>query len=153
MRIQSIDRAERWILRTTLTAAGCLAIGMLTMPFIVRAQAPTPTGSDAPYKRVYHPVSIIALAGGTVRHTHVEVGGFVTYIAHEDDGDLHIRLCTDPKIKVMDRNRCIVAECIPKMPCPAPEMGSRVTVHGISRFDKETNHLWGEVHPIEEGFW
>jgi len=103
--------------------------------------------------RPYHRVKICDLAAGKVRWTHVEVEGYATYIRTEADGDLHIRICDSPKVTVMDRSRCVVAECIPKMPCPPPDKGSKVAVHGIKRFDNERGHMWAEIHPVEEGFW
>lgn len=112
-----------------------------------------PTGSDIPAERVYHQVTVASLAGGKVRQTHVEVEGFVTYVRTEPDGDLHIRLCDSPKVQGMNREHCIVAECIPALPCPAPSVGQKVAVHGISRWDRENGHNWAEVHPIEKGFW
>jgi hypothetical protein len=88
-------------------------------------------------------------------HTHVEVKGFVTYTVKEADGDTHIRLCDSANIKTMDRKRCVVAECIPLLPCTKPPLGAHVQVDGISRFDAEgacaagAEHCWWEVHPVE----
>ena len=99
--------------------------------------------------RPYHPVALVDLALGKVRQTHVQTEGYVTYIAHEADGDLHIRICDSPEVKEMTRTRCIVAECIPALPCAQPKIGAHVHVQGISRFDKENGHRWNELHPLE----
>lgn len=100
--------------------------------------------------RPYHVVALKDLALGKVRQTHVHVEGWVTYVKKEADGDLHIRVCEDPKIPDMQRADCVVCECIPELPCEKPAIGSKVSVEGISRFDKENGHKWWEVHPIEK---
>jgi hypothetical protein len=87
---------------------------------------------------------------GAWRHlrTHIEVTGFVTYKAREADGDTHLRVCDSPRVRTMDRKRCIVAECIPALPCAAPKVGAHVRVRGIYRWDGEHAHGWAEVHPV-----
>lgn len=107
--------------------------------------------ADGP--RSYHEVTIAALAAGHVRHTHVVVEGYVSYVRFEEDGDLHIRLCDAPDVKGMNRHRCVIAECIPELPCPPPDIGSKVAVAGIGRFDRENGHKWGEIHPVLKGYW
>lgn len=78
------------------------------------------------------------------------VGGFVTQVVKGDDGDTDIRICENPKIEGMDRGRCIVAKCIPKLPCDVPPVGHPITVKGITRYDaKVGSHYW-EIHPVEE---
>lgn len=100
---------------------------------------------------VFHAMALAALAAappaGPVR-THLEVTGYVTYIALEEDGDLHVRLCDAPTVTGMNRRRCVVAECIPALPCRRPARGARVRVRGISRYDGERGHRWWEVHPV-----
>lgn len=89
-------------------------------------------------------------------HTHIHVEGFATYVVKEADGDTHIRVCDAANVEKMDRKRCIVAECIPALPCTKPKVGDNVTVEGISRFDAEgacaagAEHCWWEVHPVEK---
>jgi len=111
--------------------------------------------------RKYWPHTIAELAAEDPHawhkmHTHVHVEGFVTYTVTEADGDTHIRLCDSPTVLVMDRWRCIVAECIPALPCAKPKVGQRAAVEGISRFDAEggcvprAQHCWWEVHPVEK---
>lgn len=96
------------------------------------------------FARSYHKVDLAMMAAqepGSGRvPTHVEVVGKVTLVKREADGDRHIRLCSGAS--------CIVAECIPSLPCDAPKLGQTVTVQGISRYD--TEHKWHEVHPVEK---
>jgi len=113
-------------------------------------RAVTQRAADALLGRPYHQVPLDDLALGKVRQTHVEVRGFVTYELREEDGDLHIRICDSLAYLGMDRSHCIVAECIPELPCEKPPAASRVIVQGISRFDHENGHKWYEVHPVEK---
>jgi hypothetical protein len=102
----------------------------------------------------FHPIQIGAMAAETPGHwrkmrTHIEVEGWVTYVATEDDGDHHIRICDDPKVQGVNLKRCVVAEIIPALPLPVPKAGDHVRVQGISRFDAELpGHNWWEVHPV-----
>ena len=82
--------------------------------------------------------------------TRAAVGGFVTQITKGDDGDTDIRICENPKIESMDRARCIVAKCIPKLPCDVPQIGRPITVKGITRYDAKVGTHWWEIHPIEQ---
>jgi hypothetical protein len=81
---------------------------------------------------------------------HAAVSGFVTQVSKENDGDTDIRICENPKIEGMDRARCIVAKCIPKIPCVAPQVGKPITVKGITRYDAKVGTHWWEIHPVEE---
>lgn len=103
--------------------------------------------------RLYHPVTIQDLAAGKVRQTHVEVTGFPAYTKMEADGDRHTALCDSPAVKTMDRKRCVVLECVPWHPCPAPKLGENVKARGIRRHDDENGHKWEEVHPLEWWSW
>lgn len=98
---------------------------------------------------LWHLLTVAQLVAGTP-HTHVEVGGWVTYVADEDDGDLHIRACDSPKVEGMERKHCFVAECIPALPCHRPKIGEFVVFRGISRPDTERGHNWQEIHPVLE---
>jgi hypothetical protein len=78
------------------------------------------------------------------------VGGFVTQVSKEDTGDTDVRICENPKIEGMDRARCVVAKCIPKIPCDLPPVGHPVTVKGITRYDAKVGTHWWEIQPVEE---
>ena len=84
----------------------------------------------------------VAIANMPANHyTHVEITGNVKSVKSERDGDTHIQ--------VSDGADFIIAECIPKLPCPViPDVGQTVTIRGISRYDRENR--WYEVHPVEE---
>lgn len=82
--------------------------------------------------------------------TRAAVGGFVTQVSKADDGDTDIRMCENPKIEGMDRARCVVAKCIPKLPCDVPQVGKPINVKGITRYDAKVGAHWWEIHPIEQ---
>jgi hypothetical protein len=81
--------------------------------------------------------------------SRVAVGGFITDISKSEEGDTAVRICENPKIDGMDRARCIVAKCIPKLPCDLPTVGKPVTVKGITRYDAKVGSHWWEIEPIE----
>jgi len=87
--------------------------------------------------RTYWPVTVEQVA--TTAHTHIKVTGRVKLVRHEADGDIHIQLT--------GTTGYIVCEIIPSLPLPAPKVGQRITVYGISREDKE--HHWSQAHPVE----
>ena len=81
--------------------------------------------------------------------SRVSVGGFVTDIS-KVDGDTAVRVCENPKVDGMDRARCVVARCIPKVPCDLPTVGKPVTVKGPTRYDARAGDHWWEIMPIEQ---
>ena len=116
--------------------------------------APKPVEQSA--KSVYAELTIAELIAEDPNRwsdkmsAHVAVGGFVTQVAKGSDGDTDIRICENSKIEGMDRARCIVAKCIPKIPCDVPQVGRPITVKGITRYDAKVGTHWWEIHPIEE---
>jgi hypothetical protein len=82
--------------------------------------------------------------------THVAVGGFVTNVTREPEGDVSIRICDNPKVGGMDRTRCIETKCIPKLPCDLPQVGMPINVKGIARYDAAVGNHWWEINPIEQ---
>jgi hypothetical protein len=91
-------------------------------------------------QRSYWVRSIDSLATGRVPHTHIQTTAVVSYVAKEDDGDLHIRLSSP-------NGAFVIAECVPELPCVPPHVGDTVTVRGIYRHDPE--HGWFEIHIVE----
>ena len=106
--------------------------------------------------RVYAALTISELAGEDPNRwtekmrTQVAVSGFVTHARKEENGDIGIRICDNPKVEGMDRAHCIMAKCIPKLPCEVPQIGKPITVRGISRYDAAIGHHWWEIHPVEQ---
>jgi hypothetical protein len=115
-----------------------------------------PKPPDPPVKSKYAELTIGELIAEDANRwsdkmsSHAAVGGFVTQVAKGTDGDTDIRICENPKIDGMDRARCIVAKCIPKLPCDVPQVGRPITVKGITRYDAKVGTHWWEIHPVEE---
>lgn len=116
----------------------------------------TAKSADPSSKRVYAELAITELVAEDANRwsekmsTHASVGGFVTHVAKTPDGDTEIRVCDNPKLDDMDRAHCIVAKCIPKLPCDVPQIGKPINVKGITRYDAKAGAHWWEIHPVEQ---
>jgi hypothetical protein len=82
--------------------------------------------------------------------------GTIEHIAHEKDGDLHIRLRLDSIQPYCDttltnarnasgQHGCLVVEITPEHPLPRPAIGAHVKITGAWVLDK--HHGWLEIHP------
>ena len=161
----------QWLLPCALLAVPALCFGQDPQPKPVSKKSstsstksaksatlsPKPADSAAkPAKSIYAELTITELIAEDANRwsdkmsSHVAIGGFVTQVAKGSDGDTDIRICENPKIEGMDRTRCIVAKCIPKIPCDVPQVGKPITVKGITRYDAQVGTHWWEIHPIEE---
>lgn len=117
--------------------------------------SPTPVKPAEP-KRAYADLSIGELVAEDPNRwsekmsSHAALSGFVTDVTKRDDGDVTIRICENPRIDGMDRARCVIAQCIPKIPCDAPKIGKPITVDGITRYDAKVGSHWWEINPVEQ---
>ena len=117
---------------------------------------PVAKPSDQPAKPLYPELTITELIAEDANRwsdkmdTRVSVSGFVTQVDKAPDGDTALRICENPKIDGMDRNRCVIAKCVPKIPCDVPHVGKPITVKGITQYDAKVGAHWWEIHPIEE---
>jgi hypothetical protein len=111
---------------------------------------------EQPSKRAYVELSIGELIREDANRwtdkmaTHAAVGGFVTQVTKRDDGDTDIRICENPRVEGMDRARCIMSKCIPKIPCEIPQVGKPITVKGITRYEAKVGTHWWEINPVEQ---
>ena len=125
---------------------------------IPAAKSTTPPAKPAeqPSKRAYVELSIGELIAEDANRwtdkmaAHVSIGGFVTQVTKRDDGDTDIRICESPRVEGMDRARCIISKCIPKLPCDVPQVGKPITVKGISRYEAKVGTHWWEINPVEQ---
>ena len=152
------------ILSAALLSVGALAAGQGPQPKPVakkssasstKAATPTKPVDQSP-RPIYAELTITELIGEDANRwsdkmdSRAAVSGFVTQVAKGDDGDTEIRICENPKIDGMDRAHCIVAKCIPKLPCDVPRLGKPITVKGITQYDAKVGSHWWEIHPVEE---
>src|SRR6516165_1007372 len=142
------------ILSASLLAVGALATQQGTQPKPV-AKKSSAAAKPLP-KPLYAELTITELIAEDANRwsdkmdTRAAVSGFVTQVTKGEDGDTEIRICENPKIDGMDRARCIVAKCIPKLPCDVPRVGKPITVKGITQYDAKVGTHWWEIHPVEE---
>lgn len=90
----------------------------------------------------FHLVSIADIEQN--KRPHVVAEGFVSEVTAGADGDFKFRLVDD----LDSPGPFIVCEIIDPIRLPAPLVGSRVRVYGVSRYDSQPNHNWHEVHPV-----
>jgi hypothetical protein len=152
------------ILSAALLSVGALAAGQSPQPKPVAkkssassTKAATPAKPVEPSpKPIYAELTITELIGEDANRwsdkmdSRAAVSGFVTQVTRGEDGDTEIRICENPKIDGMDRAHCIVAKCIPKLPCDVPRQGKPITVKGITQYDAKVGTHWWEIHPVEE---
>jgi len=125
---------------------------------IPAAKSATPSAKPAeqPSKRAYVELSIGELISEDANRwtdrmaTHAAVSGFVTQVTKREDGDTDIRICENPRVDGMDRARCIMSKCIPKIPCEVPQVGKPITVKGITRYEAKVGTHWWEINPVEQ---
>jgi len=123
---------------------------------VAKSATPSSKPAEQPSKRAYVELSIGELISEDANRwtdrmaTHAAVGGFVTQVTKRDDGDTDIRICENPRVDGMDRARCIMSKCIPKIPCEVPQVGKPVTVKGITRYDAKVGAHWWEINPVEQ---
>ena len=132
-------KAKSTVKKTSTTAAATPAVKPAEQP-----------------KRVYADLSIGELVSEDANRwsdkmsSHASLSGFVTDVTKRDDGDVTIRICENPRIDGMDRGRCVIAQCIPKIPCDMPKVGKPITVKGITRYDAKVGAHWWEINPVEQ---
>ena len=120
-----------------------------------KSATPAAKPSDASPKSLYAELTIGELNSEDANRwsdkmaSRVAVGGFITDIS-KADGDTAVRICENPKVEGMDRSRCVVARCIPKLPCDLPSVGKPITVKGPSRYDARVGDHWWEIMPVEQ---
>jgi len=91
----------------------------------------------------FHPVSVKEMEHTTKPHVVTE--GYVSEVRiNDEDGDLMFKLVDD--LQRMDQ--FVVCEIIDPIRLEPPNVGSRVRVYGVSRYDNQQNHNWYEVHPV-----
>lgn len=91
----------------------------------------------------FHTVSIADMEENNKPHVATE--GFVSEVrVDERDGDLRFKLVDE----LGRPGPFIVCEIIDPIKLEAPQIGSRVRVYGVSRYDRQADHNWYEVHPV-----
>jgi hypothetical protein len=93
--------------------------------------------------REFHTVSIANIERNTKPHIVAE--GYVSEVrVNDEDGDMSFKIVDD----LHQSEPFIVCEIIDPIKFAPPQVGSRVRVYGVSRYDSQDNHNWYEVHPV-----
>lgn len=92
---------------------------------------------------LYHSVALGDIPNS--EEPHVTTVGYVSEISVDaEEGDRKFRLVDN----LQSPNHFIVCEIIPPMEMKMPEIGSRIRVYGVSRYDGKAEHQWFELHPV-----
>lgn len=76
---------------------------------------------------------------------HVFTEGYVSEVRmDQEEGDTMFRLVDD----LRRPNHFVICEIIPPMDMKVPEIGSKIRVYGVSRYDNKAEHQWFELHPV-----
>jgi hypothetical protein len=75
---------------------------------------------------------------------HVVTEGYVSETRIDPDGDTTFKLVE----KLGTNQPFIICEIIDPIKISPPQVGSKVKVYGVSRYDEKINHKWYEVHPV-----
>lgn len=103
----------------------------------------TPLIAEALDLSQFHAVSIADIEQNEKPHVMAE--GYVSEVRVDDkDGDLRFKLVDE----LGRPGPFIVCEIIDPIKLNAPQVGSRVRVYGVSRYDSQADHNWYEVHPV-----
>jgi len=91
----------------------------------------------------FHSVNIADIERNTKPHIVAE--GYVSQVGiNDEDGDFSFKLVEN----LHQAEPFIICEIIDPIKFALPEVGSRVRVYGVSRYDGQDNHNWYEVHPV-----
>ncbi len=89
---------------------------------------------------LYPLISISTLQSNLFFSPRASVEGVVTQEVHNsEDGDWHINVKDN-------KGNVLVTEIIPELPVPAPTIGTKIKIWGVTRYDLE--HRWWELHPV-----
>jgi hypothetical protein len=115
-------------------------VGAVTYAKVIEREIPSlDAGSE---KKEYVQVPIRSLNSNT--EPHVTTVGYVREVRLDPDGDMVIKLVED----LRHSNPFVICEVLDAHSLPTPQIGSRVRVYGVSRFDNKADHMWQEVHPV-----
>jgi hypothetical protein len=141
---QTLDFSPRFRWKEQKRIASIAAVLLLGASGIYALFAPSDSnGSFSPNDRTYKEVRLSKIAENT--EAHIVTEGVVIAIAIDNqDGDYRIRL----QENLRQSGPFVICEILRPSKIPLPEVGKRVRVYGVSRFDNKPEHRWHEVHPV-----
>jgi anti-sigma factor RsiW len=91
----------------------------------------------------YREVAIREMPGNV--EPHVVTEGYISEVrVDHHEGDLVFKLVES----LEQPSPFVICEIIPPFQLDPPEVGNKVRVYGVSRYDPKENHQWYEVHPV-----
>lgn len=131
-------------------ALGVIGVAALIAAIFITADRRAPAGvratpliAEAIDLSEFHNVSIADIEQN--QKPHVMTEGYVSEVrVDEQDGDLRFKLVDD----LGRPGPFVVCEIIDPIKLEAPQVGTRVRVYGVSRYDSQADHNWYEVHPV-----
>jgi hypothetical protein len=91
----------------------------------------------------YRKVSISEMPKNT--EPHIVTEGYISEVRVDHlEGDLVFKLVES----LEEPSPFVICEIIPPFRLNTPQVGEKVRVYGVSRFDPKENHQWYEVHPV-----
>ena len=128
--------SSRWILGTAVLVTVAIAVAIWGTGFRNRA-------SSFSQERTYREVALSSIAENM--EPHIVTEGVVSEIAiDQKDGDYRIKLTEN----LRQAGPFIMCEVLGPSKIELPEVGKRIRVYGVSRFDAKPGHQWHEVHPV-----
>lgn len=102
---------------------------------------PLGTAMNLGQKEEQYPlISIANLQNNLFWGPRAAVMGTAVVVVHVSDGDTHIN------VKDETTGRTLVTEMVSEHPLPLPDVGSKIKIWGVTRYDLE--HRWWELHPV-----
>lgn len=142
-RLPDRQRGPRFLLRASAGVAALLAGFLLFLYYGGGVRSFLDRGPDEFYSAQYREVPLSDIPNTAEPHVYTE--GYVSEVRMDrEEGDTMFRLVDD-----LNRpNHFIVCEIIPPLDMKAPQIGSKIRVYGVSRFDGKAEHQWFELHPV-----
>jgi hypothetical protein len=145
--------ADRWRKRRRSPAFALGVVVVVMMALLVAQNVSSRRARTSPEQelmaleaidtREFHTVSIANIERNTKPHIVAE--GYVSEVrVNDEDGDMSFKIVDNLK----QAEPFIVCEIIDPIKFAPPQVGSRVRVYGVSRYDGQDNHNWYEVHPV-----
>lgn len=132
----------RYMVRALAGVAAALGFVVL---FMLWSEGPVTLdrGQEPFSAQLYHSVALSDIPNN--EEPHVTTVGYVSEVSVDaEEGDTKFRLVDN----LQSPSHFIICEIIPPMDMKLPEIGSRIRVYGVSRYDGKAEHQWFELHPV-----
>lgn len=125
--------------------AGAAALFVVGFLFLIWNEGPAllEHDTDQYYAVQYREVALRDIP--STAEPHVATEGYVSEVSVDaEEGDTMFRLVDN----LQRPNHFVICEIIPPLGMKVPQIGSRIRVYGVSRYDGKAEHQWFELHPV-----